>query len=163
VVLEGPADISLKASGVIHGPVALTAYAYRCKLLQVDHRQELPGKIIEPELAAVEFLDVGLEEGLQEAGEAESEIHQSRGVQAVHPVEHSSVIVAGLGPLPLVGESPLQTIVAAKFVPMVLVVFAEDLVLFRNLIISAIDLGVIVVLALVQRIDEVVEPLVEDV
>jgi hypothetical protein len=59
------------------------------------------------------------------------------------------MIVPRLWPLPLVGKSPLQTVVAAEFIPMILIIVPEEFKLVRKNVIDADYLRVVVVNAFV--------------
>src|SRR5262249_42048621 len=108
-------------------------------------------------------LDVSLKGGLDKSGEPNTRVDQAPWGHSVDPVKYDTVIVSGLRPLSLVGECTLQSVIASEFITVVLVVGAENLMVFGDLVVDADDLGVIVVLALVQGVDEVVEPLTRDV
>src|SRR5262249_23395281 len=107
-------------------------------------------------------LDVSLKGGLDKSGEPNTRVDQAPWGHSVDPVKYDSVIVSGLRPLFLVGECTLQSVIASEFITVVLVVGAENLMVFGDLVVDADDLGVIVVLALVQGVDEVIEPLTRD-
>src|SRR5207247_3238922 len=150
---------SLAAGRGVHRTQALAAVTEPRVLVEGDAGKVLAGEVPEAELAAVELLDVGLVARLRETGEPHAGVEEPAGTGAADPVQDAAVVLAGLGPLSLVGESPLQAVVAAELVPVVPVQREERLARAREVVVEAHQLGVVVVAALVHRVGVVVEPL----
>src|SRR5262249_2027763 len=163
VAVKAVGGVGLCAEGIVYGSQAPGSDAASPVLLQIYAGEEAARETNEPQLAPVEFLDVSLKGGLDKSGEPNTRVDQAPWGHSVDPVKYDTVIVSGLRPLSLVGECTLQSVIASEFITVVLVVGAENLMVFGDLVVVADDLGVIVVLALVQGVDEVVEPLTRDV